>query len=58
MEMYSPDHSRRHAGSPHSADDFLMFGYYIGENIGIAFQTLRGHCVWGRHAVFPDLATE
>lgn len=35
-----------------SGDDFMMFGYYIKNNVGIGFQTLAGGMLFGIGTVF------
>ncbi len=46
--MYDPDSSRLGPlSSRDSADDWLMFGYYILNNLGVAFQTFAGGLLLG-----------
>lgn len=49
--MYEPSADR--VGNPRGADsDFFMFGYYIMNNIGIAFRTFASGLLFGIGAVF------
>ena len=48
--MYGPDASRLGRGGAES--DFYMFGFYIFNNVRIAFQTFAGGLVFGAGAVF------
>jgi len=51
--MYDPDASRLGPfGERGSSDDWLMFGYYIMHNIGIAFQTFAGGLLLGLGSLF------
>ena len=54
--MYDPDASRfgplGEARERGSSGDWLMFGYYIMHNIGIAFQTFAGGLLLGVGALF------
>ncbi|MCW3149946.1 stage II sporulation protein M [Stutzerimonas stutzeri] len=51
--MYDPDASRLgRFGERGSADDWLMFGYYVMNNIGIAFQTFSGGLLFGVGSLF------
>ncbi|MDH0896404.1 MULTISPECIES: stage II sporulation protein M [unclassified Pseudomonas] len=52
-EMYDP--SARRVGrfaERDSGDDWMMFGYYIMNNIGIAFQTFAGGLIFGLGSLF------
>jgi uncharacterized membrane protein SpoIIM required for sporulation len=47
--MYDPA-ARHHRAGPrngHRATDWVMFGYYVMHNIGIAFQTFAGGLLFG-----------
>ena len=49
--MYDPNVA--HVGRARQSDgDFLMFGYYIKNNIGIGFQTFAGGLLYGLGSVF------
>jgi len=50
-QMYNPknDHIGRNRDS---GDDFVMFGYYIRNNIGIGFQTFAGGILYGLGTLF------
>lgn len=49
--MYAP--SVGHVGRERESDtDFMMFGYYIKNNIGISFQTFAGGLVYGIGSIF------
>lgn len=51
--MYDPDASRLGPLSTRdSADDWLMFGYYILNNLGVAFQTFAGGLLLGIGSLF------
>lgn len=51
--MYDPDTSRLgHFGERGSADDWVMFGYYVMHNIGIAFQMFAGGLLFGLGSLF------
>ncbi len=51
--MYDPDASRLgRFGERGSADDWVMFGYYVMHNIGIAFQTFAGGLLFGLGSLF------
>lgn len=51
--MYDPDATRLgRFGERGSADDWLMFGYYVMNNIGIAFQTFAGGLLAGLGSLF------
>ena len=51
--MYDPDASRLgRFGERDSSDDWMMFGYYVMHNIGIAFQTFAGGLLFGAGSVF------
>lgn len=51
--MYDPDASRLgRFGERGSADDWMMFGYYVMNNIGIAFQTFAGGLLFGLGSLF------
>ncbi|MGJ3255464.1 MAG: stage II sporulation protein M [Alcanivorax sp.] len=55
--MYQPEESASadiHAGRE-GEDDVLMFGYYIKNNIGIAFRTFAGGLLLGVGAIFVML---
>ncbi|MFT5781159.1 MAG: putative membrane protein SpoIIM required for sporulation [Pseudomonas sp.] len=46
--MYDPDaHRLGRFGERNSGDDWVMFGYYIMNNIGIAFQTFASGLLFG-----------
>lgn len=51
-EMYQPAANAAMQDARSSADDFLMFGYYIRNNIGIAFQTFTGGIAFGIGTLF------
>lgn len=52
-DMYDPDASRLgRFGERGSSDDWMMFGYYVMHNIGIAFQTFAGGLLFGAGSVF------
>lgn len=51
-EMYQPTANAAMQDARGSADDFLMFGYYIRNNIGIAFQTFTGGIAFGVGTLF------
>lgn len=49
--MYDP--AAAHIGRERASDtDFLMFGHYIKNNIGISFQTFAGGLVYGVGSIF------
>lgn len=49
--MYAPNVG--HIGRERESDtDFMMFGYYIKNNIGISFQTFAGGLVYGIGSIF------
>lgn len=51
--MYDPDASRLgRFGERGSGEDWVMFGYYVMHNIGIAFQTFAGGLVFGLGSLF------
>jgi len=51
--MYDPDASRLgRAAERASSEDWMMFGYYVMHNIGIAFQTFAAGLVFGLGSVF------
>lgn len=51
--MYDPDASRLGPFSTRgSGDDWLMFGFYILNNLGVAFQTFAGGLLLGLGALF------
>ena len=50
QNMYDP--SERAKRNREVDDDILMFGYYIKNNIGIAFQSFAGGAAWGAGTVF------
>lgn len=51
--MYDPDTSRLgRFGERGSADDWVMFGYYVMHNIGIAFQMFAGGLLFGMGSLF------
>jgi len=52
-EMYHPD--LRDTGARDRADDVMMFGYYIYNNIGIAFRTFAGGLLLGVGALLAML---
>lgn len=51
-EMYHPTAHAAMQDARNSADDFLMFGFYIRNNIGIAFQTFAGGIAFGVGTLF------
>ncbi|MEX6501785.1 stage II sporulation protein M [Pseudomonas zhanjiangensis] len=52
-QMYDPDARRLgRFGERDSGDDWLMFGYYIMNNIGIAFQTFASGLLLGLGSLF------
>lgn len=51
--MYDPDASRLgRFGERGSSEDWVMFGYYVMHNIGIAFQTFAGGLLFGLGSLF------
>src|SRR3546814_16464238 len=51
--MYDPDASRLGRFAERgSGDDWLMFGYYVMNNIGIAFQTFASGLLFGLGTLF------
>jgi uncharacterized membrane protein SpoIIM required for sporulation len=51
--MYDPDARRLgRFGERGSSDDWVMFGYYVMHNIGIAFQTFAGGLLFGLGSLF------
>jgi uncharacterized membrane protein SpoIIM required for sporulation len=51
--MYDPDaHRLGRFGERNSGDDWMMFGYYIMNNIGIAFQTFASGLLFGLGSLF------
>ena len=51
--MYDPDASRLgRAAERASSEDWMMFGYYVMHNIGIAFQTFAAGLLFGMGSVF------
>ncbi|WP_061290382.1 stage II sporulation protein M [Azotobacter vinelandii] len=51
--MYDPDASRLgRFGERSSAADWMMFGYYVMNNFGIAFQTFAGGLLFGLGSLF------
>lgn len=51
--MYDPDTSRLgRFGERDSGDDWMMFGFYIMNNIGIAFQTFASGLLFGLGSLF------
>ena len=51
--MYDPDASRLgRAAERASSEDWMMFGYYVMHNIGIAFQTFAAGLLFGLGSVF------
>ena len=51
--MYDPDSQRLgRFGERNSGDDWVMFGYYIMNNIGIAFQTFASGLLFGLGSLF------
>lgn len=51
--MYDPDASRLgRFGERDSGDDWMMFGFYIMNNIGIAFQTYASGLLFGLGSLF------
>ena len=57
QSMYDPEASRLgRAAERASSEDWMMFGYYIMHNIGIAFQTFASRfAVRPGQRVFPDI---
>ncbi|NIU61731.1 MAG: stage II sporulation protein M, partial [Pseudomonas stutzeri] len=52
-QMYDPDASRLGRFAERGAgDDWLMFGYYVMNNIGIAFQTFASGLLFGLGTLF------
>ncbi|MGY2163522.1 stage II sporulation protein M [Pseudomonas tolaasii] len=53
QSMYDPDASRLgRAAERASSEDWMMFGYYVMHNIGIAFQTFAAGLLFGLGSVF------
>ncbi len=53
QDMYDPDASRLgRAAERASSEDWMMFGYYVMHNIGIAFQTFAAGLLFGLGSVF------
>lgn len=53
QSMYDPDASRLgRAADRASSEDWMMFGYYVMHNIGIAFQTFAAGLLFGLGSVF------
>ncbi|WP_455826942.1 stage II sporulation protein M [Pseudomonas graminis] len=51
--MYDPDASRLGRAAERAAsEDWMMFGYYVMHNIGIAFQTFAAGLLFGLGSVF------
>ncbi|MBP1125909.1 MULTISPECIES: stage II sporulation protein M [Pseudomonas] len=51
--MYDPDSSRLgRVAERASSEDWMMFGYYVMHNIGIAFQTFAAGLLFGLGSVF------
>ena len=51
--MYDPDASRLgRAAERASSEDWMMFGYYVMHNVGIAFQTFAAGLLFGLGSVF------
>ncbi|NCE91984.1 stage II sporulation protein M [Pseudomonas sp. L13] len=51
--MYNPDASRLgRAAERASSEDWMMFGYYVMHNIGIAFQTFAAGLLFGLGSMF------
>jgi uncharacterized membrane protein SpoIIM required for sporulation len=51
--MYDPETSRLgRFGEREAGDDWVMFGYYVMHNIGIAFQTFAGGLLFGLGSLF------
>ncbi|WP_323987464.1 stage II sporulation protein M [Pseudomonas canadensis] len=51
--MYAPDASRLgRTAERASSEDWMMFGYYVMHNIGIAFQTFAAGLLFGLGSVF------
>ncbi len=51
--VYDPDASRLgRAAERASSEDWMMFGYYVMHNIGIAFQTFAAGLLFGLGSVF------
>ena len=53
QSMYDPDASRLgRVADRASSEDWMMFGYYVMHNIGIAFQTFAAGLLFGLGSVF------
>lgn len=53
QSMYDPEASRLgRAAERASSEDWMMFGYYVMHNIGIAFQTFAAGLLFGLGSVF------
>ncbi|WP_426134426.1 stage II sporulation protein M [Pseudomonas sp. PWP3-1b2] len=53
QSMYDPDASRLgRAAERASSEDWMMFGYYVMHNVGIAFQTFAAGLLFGLGSVF------
>ncbi|MGY2377308.1 stage II sporulation protein M [Pseudomonas sp. SDO524_S393] len=53
QDMYNPEASRLgRAAERASSEDWMMFGYYVMHNIGIAFQTFAAGLLFGLGSVF------
>ncbi|MCK1784706.1 stage II sporulation protein M [Pseudomonas sp. TNT11] len=53
QSMYDPDASRLgRVAERASSEDWMMFGYYVMHNIGIAFQTFAAGLLFGLGSVF------
>ncbi|TFY95569.1 stage II sporulation protein M [Pseudomonas nabeulensis] len=53
QDMYDPDASRLgRAAERASSENWMMFGYYVMHNIGIAFQTFAAGLLFGLGSVF------
>lgn len=50
--MYEPDAHRIGASKRDASDDWMMFGHYIMNNIGIGFQTYAGGLLFGVGSLF------
>ncbi len=51
-QMYDPDARRIGRNERDAGDDWMMFGYYIMNNIGISFQTFASGLLFGLGSLF------
>jgi uncharacterized membrane protein SpoIIM required for sporulation len=51
-EMYDPENKKAMQDNRSASDDFVMFGFYIKNNIGIGFQTFASGFLLGIGALF------